>query len=77
MSAGVPLNPAASTSVAARVPIDLLRRYDRPGPRYTSYPTAVEFHEGFDERAYSRTTGRSGGGAIRTPVALHPPAVLQ
>jgi oxygen-independent coproporphyrinogen-3 oxidase len=41
--------PAATTS---RVPIDLLRQYDRPGPRYTSYPTAVEFHEGFDEAAY-------------------------
>lgn len=26
---------------------DLLAKYDRPGPRYTSYPTAVEFHEGF------------------------------
>ncbi len=25
---------------------ELLSRYDRPGPRYTSYPTAVEFHEG-------------------------------
>jgi oxygen-independent coproporphyrinogen-3 oxidase len=36
----------------ARVPIDLLRRYDKPGPRYTSYPTAVEFHESFDEAAY-------------------------
>jgi oxygen-independent coproporphyrinogen III oxidase len=30
----------------------LLRRYDQPGPRYTSYPTAVEFHGGFDESAY-------------------------
>ncbi|HXD22363.1 MAG TPA: hypothetical protein VN613_03320, partial [Gemmatimonadaceae bacterium] len=28
------------------VTVDLLSRYDRPGPRYTSYPTAVEFHEG-------------------------------
>ncbi|NJM42766.1 MAG: hypothetical protein HC853_19525 [Anaerolineae bacterium] len=27
------------------VTADLLRRYDRPGPRYTSYPTAVEFTE--------------------------------
>ncbi|HVJ36399.1 MAG TPA: oxygen-independent coproporphyrinogen III oxidase [Stenotrophomonas sp.] len=26
---------------------ELLRRYDRPGPRYTSYPTAPQFHEGF------------------------------
>ena len=30
----------------------LIRRYDRPGPRYTSYPTAVEFHEGFNAAAY-------------------------
>lgn len=26
---------------------DLLRRYDRPGPRYTSYPTAPHFGEDF------------------------------
>ena len=32
----------------ARVTAEMLRRYDRPGPRYTSYPTAVEFNEGFD-----------------------------
>ncbi|HEY7515326.1 MAG TPA: coproporphyrinogen III oxidase, partial [Vicinamibacteria bacterium] len=37
-----------------RLPADLLRKYDRPGPRYTSYPTAVEFHAGFDEPAYRR-----------------------
>ena len=30
----------------------LIQRYDRPGPRYTSYPTAVEFHERFDADAY-------------------------
>ncbi|MBK5254599.1 MAG: oxygen-independent coproporphyrinogen III oxidase [Vicinamibacteria bacterium] len=30
----------------------LLERYDRPGPRYTSYPTAVEFHEGVGEGQY-------------------------
>jgi oxygen-independent coproporphyrinogen-3 oxidase len=27
-------------------------KYSKPGPRYTSYPTAPEFHEGFDEQAY-------------------------
>ena len=27
-----------------RFDADLLRRYDRPGPRYTSYPTAPRFH---------------------------------
>jgi oxygen-independent coproporphyrinogen-3 oxidase len=32
--------------------IELIRRYDKAGPRYTSYPTAVQFHSGFDEAAY-------------------------
>jgi oxygen-independent coproporphyrinogen III oxidase len=27
-------------------------QYSKAGPRYTSYPTAVEFHEGFDESCY-------------------------
>src|SRR5262245_19831240 len=31
---------------------DLLRKYDKPGPRYTSYPTAGEFNDAFDEKAY-------------------------
>lgn len=33
---------------------DLIQRYDIAGPRYTSYPTALEFHEGFDAEAYQR-----------------------
>jgi oxygen-independent coproporphyrinogen III oxidase len=41
----------APTRVTAEL-LDLLRRYDRPGPRYTSYPTAVEFHEGVDGAVY-------------------------
>ena len=28
-----------------RVDLETVRRFDRPGPRYTSYPTAVEFTE--------------------------------
>ncbi|MCX4187021.1 oxygen-independent coproporphyrinogen III oxidase [Methylophaga sp. OBS4] len=31
---------------------ELIQRYDTAGPRYTSYPTAVEFHEGFSEQDY-------------------------
>ena len=27
----------------------LIRRYDQAGPRYTSYPTAVQFHEGIGQ----------------------------
>lgn len=33
-----------------RFDADLIRRYDASGPRYTSYPTAVQFHEGFGEQ---------------------------
>jgi oxygen-independent coproporphyrinogen-3 oxidase len=33
---------------------ELLAKYDKPGPRYTSYPTAVEFHDGFTEEDYRR-----------------------
>jgi len=32
---------------------DLLKRYDKPGPRYTSYPTAVEFHDGIGAAEYA------------------------
>lgn len=35
-----------------KVTTGLLARYDRPGPRYTSYPTAVEFHEGITADDY-------------------------
>lgn len=34
------------------VPRELLLKYDKPGPRYTSYPTAVEFQESFGPDAY-------------------------
>ncbi len=40
------------SAVSSPLSAELLRKYDRPGPRYTSYPTAVEFHGGFDEAAY-------------------------
>jgi len=47
---------------------DLVRRYDGPGPRYTSYPTAVQFHEGFDASDYVRlakeSNATSGGQAL-------------
>ncbi len=33
---------------------EVLARYDRPVPRYTSYPTAPHFHQGVDAEAYRR-----------------------
>src|SRR5438477_5105735 len=46
-SNGNPSPPLAPLTTA-----ELLVRYDRPGPRYTSYPTAVEFSESFTEADY-------------------------
>jgi oxygen-independent coproporphyrinogen-3 oxidase len=37
------------------IPPELLARYDAVGPRYTSYPTAVDFHSGFGEADYRRS----------------------
>ena len=31
---------------------ELIQKYDKPGPRYTSYPPATEFHEGVKEGDY-------------------------
>lgn len=38
------LGPTGAARDAEKA-LKLLQRYDRPGPRYTSYPTAVEFDE--------------------------------
>jgi len=41
------------------ITLDLLKKYDRPGPRYTSYPTAVEFTEEFTEADYREKLARA------------------
>jgi oxygen-independent coproporphyrinogen-3 oxidase len=43
----------AARPVERAITADLLARYDRPGPRYTSYPTAVEFADGFTAADYA------------------------
>jgi oxygen-independent coproporphyrinogen-3 oxidase len=50
---------------------ELIKRYDIAGPRYTSYPTAVQFMEGFDAEAYQRYTGASNNELIPKPLSLY------
>ncbi|MBK1734583.1 oxygen-independent coproporphyrinogen III oxidase [Halorhodospira abdelmalekii] len=50
---------------------DLLRRYDVSGPRYTSYPTAPQFHEGFDDQAYARAARDSNEAAEPKPLSVY------
>ncbi len=50
---------------------DLLRRYDKSGPRYTSYPTAVQFHAGFTEADYRAWTKRTNETLLPRPLSLY------
>jgi oxygen-independent coproporphyrinogen III oxidase len=49
----------------------LLRRYDRPGPRYTSYPTAPQFSMDFGERALRESVRESNGDPIPRPLSIY------
>lgn len=46
--------------------LDLINRYDKAGPRYTSYPTALELHDAFGETEYRQQIQNSNakGGAL-------------
>ncbi|WP_018951923.1 oxygen-independent coproporphyrinogen III oxidase [Thioalkalivibrio sp. AKL12] len=50
---------------------EILRRYDVSGPRYTSYPTAPQFHEGFDDRAYAEAAQATNGADPARPLSLY------
>ena len=49
----------------------LIARYDVVGPRYTSYPTAPQFHTGFDERALRAAIQASNEEPIPRPLSLY------
>lgn len=49
--------------------LGLISKYDQSGPRYTSYPTAVQFHEGFGEAEYKQVVSESN--ATGSPLSLY------
>lgn len=46
--------------LTAHVPQQLLQRYDRPGPRYTSYPTAPVWSDSFGPEQYAERLAAAG-----------------
>lgn len=52
---------------------DLLNRYDGCGPRYTSYPTAQEFHTDFDALDYRRAALLSNASSLPLSMYVHIP----
>lgn len=66
---------AAGTVRVMTIPVspELLRRYDVPGPRYTSYPTADRFVEAFTAQDYTQALSarREGPAALALPLSLY------
>lgn len=48
---------------------ELIEKYDYSGPRYTSYPTAPQFHEGFGEQEYREIAAKTN--ATNNPLSLY------
>lgn len=48
---------------------DFIREHDVPGPRYTSYPTALQFHEEFTHQDYLDSVARSN--ASKKPLSIY------
>jgi oxygen-independent coproporphyrinogen-3 oxidase len=52
---------------------DLLTKYDTAGPRYTSYPTAVQFTDAFDPGHYHRAAADPGATSADLSLYFHIP----
>ena len=50
---------------------NLLRTFDVPGPRYTSYPTADRFVEAFTERDYIQALQQRRMGSMALPLSVY------
>jgi oxygen-independent coproporphyrinogen-3 oxidase len=53
------------------VDLELIRRLDKNGPRYTSYPTADRFVEAFNAEAYSEWLAKREIGGVSRPLSLY------
>ncbi len=53
--------------------MDLIRKYDRPGPRYTSYPTAPEWTDAFGAAQYAEHLARADAEGGPLSIYVHLP----
>ncbi len=79
---GAPVAPDGRSGGAHRAPAPmnapepafdaaLIRRYDRPGPRYTSYPSALQFDAAFGEAQYREAALRSTRARPAAPLSVY------
>ena len=50
---------------------DLIRKFDKAGPRYTSYPTADRFSTDFDEQSYSTYLEQRATREVNPPLSIY------
>ncbi len=53
------------------VDLELIRRLDKNGPRYTSYPTADRFVEAFNAESYRQWMAKRGTDGVARPLSLY------
>ena len=49
----------------------LIQMYQQSGPRYTSYPAAVHFHEGFNDNHYTAMVKHTNEELIPSPLSIY------
>lgn len=54
-----------------KVDVEILRKYNQPGPRYTSYPTAVQFGPSFTAADYADEILRTNTGSALPDLSLY------
>ena len=67
------MTSAQSKPVSVCFDEDLIRRYDGRGPRYTSYPTALQFDDNFSVDDYMAAVNSSNASGIPLSVYVHIP----
>jgi len=80
-SRAVDSNPSGHSSINRKVKPDmdqtpsfnraLVEKYDRPGPRYTSYPTAPQFHQAFAMDDYRSAATETNEVATPKPLSVY------
>ncbi len=53
------------------IDVEVLKRYDKPGPRYTSYPTAPAFQKDFTSDDFKAEIVRTNTAENRNPLSLY------
>ena len=64
------VSPRSTVQVAIEPALELVRKYNIPGPRYTSYPTAPQFSEAIDRTALLAEIARDNRDAA-SPLSLY------